>query len=351
MSRPISSSRGFVAAWLAAVAVAVASPSFASPSHVQVIEKVRPTAGRASEILVAGSLHEAKAVGLRSVEVEHVEEIGWDFVYVTLDVIAASGDHDFAFPVDLPPLAEGQPSLTLLTRLAGETSSVEVGGLYFYVHPPLAVDLLSAPVGSEGFYRLRVRSGGIRQGYFWGLPLQVVGNTIRVGVSWYCQIVCEPAPPEWELVSATTIGPLTPGIYNVELVNEDAYLPEARIAYRGQVEVPAVPDDRILLRQGRFEVEMELHPPHQEIPRLVMPPTEDSALFYFFSQDNWEAMVKVLDGCALNGKYWVFGAASTDVGYTLTVKDLSGNGAIREYRHEAGSPAPALTDIDAFDCD
>ena len=56
---------------------------------------------------------------------------------------------------------------------------------------------------------------------------------------------------------------------------------------------------------------------------------------------------KVLDGCALNGHVWVFGATTTDLGYTIQVTDTA-TGAVREYRNEPGKPAAAITDSTAF---
>lgn len=44
-------------------------------------------------------------------------------------------------------------------------------------------------------------------------------------------------------------------------------------------------------------------------------------VFWFFSADNPEMLVKVLDGCASNGYYWVFSSAGTNVGFTLRVRD------------------------------
>ena len=83
--------------------------------------------------------------------------------------------------------------------------------------------------------------------------------------------------------------------------------------------------------------------------RSVEPPSADSALFYFFSPDNWELMVKVLDGCAINGRFWVYSAASTDVGFTVLVKDLE-RGLDFGFSNEIGTPAGAINDIDAFPC-
>ena len=75
--------------------------------------------------------------------------------------------------------------------------------------------------------------------------------------------------------------------------------------------------------------------------------TADSGLFWFFSDNNWEMLVKVLDGCAINGHYWVFSAATTNVGYTLRVIDTD-NGAVQEYVNPLGVAADAVTDTGAF---
>jgi hypothetical protein len=75
--------------------------------------------------------------------------------------------------------------------------------------------------------------------------------------------------------------------------------------------------------------------------------TSESGIFWFFDSDNWEVMVKVLDGCSLNDSFWVFAAASTNADYRVTVTDQV-TGRIRQYQHEPGSPAPAVTDTAAF---
>ncbi len=75
--------------------------------------------------------------------------------------------------------------------------------------------------------------------------------------------------------------------------------------------------------------------------------TNDSGLFTFFSRENWEVLIKVLDGCALNGHVWVYGASTTDLGYSIRVADTV-TGTVKEYRNEPGLPAPAITDATAF---
>ncbi len=75
--------------------------------------------------------------------------------------------------------------------------------------------------------------------------------------------------------------------------------------------------------------------------------TEDSAVFYFFNPQNWEVLVKVLDGCAFNDRMWVFAAATTDLEYALTVTDTE-TGAVKRYTNPLGTPSPAVTDTGAF---
>lgn len=75
--------------------------------------------------------------------------------------------------------------------------------------------------------------------------------------------------------------------------------------------------------------------------------SDDSGLFWFFSPNNWEVLIKVLDACAINERFWVFAAATTNVEYTLTVTDTA-TGEIREYTNPLGQQADALTDTDAF---
>ncbi|HEX4953870.1 MAG TPA: LamG domain-containing protein [Thermoanaerobaculia bacterium] len=75
-------------------------------------------------------------------------------------------------------------------------------------------------------------------------------------------------------------------------------------------------------------------------------PNEGSGLFWFFSAINWEVMVKAVNGCGLNNRYWLFSAATTNVFYRLEVTDV--HGAQKIYFNYPGPPAPAVTDTNAF---
>jgi ELWxxDGT repeat protein len=79
---------------------------------------------------------------------------------------------------------------------------------------------------------------------------------------------------------------------------------------------------------------------------MAVPLTADTGSFWFFSQANVELVVKLLDGRALNGKFWVFFGALSDVAYTVTVQDTL-TGRVRTYTNPAGRFA-SVADTMAF---
>ncbi|MEL7061062.1 MAG: hypothetical protein AAGN46_13655 [Acidobacteriota bacterium] len=106
--------------------------------------------------------------------------------------------------------------------------------------------------------------------------------------------------------------------------------------------------DVLELRNNRFEVSVDwLDFAGEDGGGRIVTQSSDSGLFYFFDEDNWELLVKVLDGCGLNQHYWVFSAATTDVEFTLTVTDTLRN-VTRVYENPLGVSAPAITDTAAF---
>jgi hypothetical protein len=72
-------------------------------------------------------------------------------------------------------------------------------------------------------------------------------------------------------------------------------------------------------------------------------------IFWFVSADNPEMLVKVLNGCTINGNYWVFTAAGTNLGLSITVTDTQ-NGRQKIYENQDGVPAIPIQDTQAFSC-
>lgn len=75
--------------------------------------------------------------------------------------------------------------------------------------------------------------------------------------------------------------------------------------------------------------------------------TPDSGLLWFFAPTNWEMLVKIINGCGLNDRYWVFMAATTNVEFTLRVTDTD-TGAVQQYFNPLNRLAPPLADTSAF---
>ncbi len=108
--------------------------------------------------------------------------------------------------------------------------------------------------------------------------------------------------------------------------------------------------DTRCLRESRFSVAVKWWTADGEARKagkVVHEGTDDSGLFWFFSEANWELLLKVLDGCSLNGHVWVFGASATTLGYSIRVTDTV-TGAMKEYRNEPGKRSSAITDVAAF---
>jgi hypothetical protein len=84
----------------------------------------------------------------------------------------------------------------------------------------------------------------------------------------------------------------------------------------------------------------------QEIP-LAQLGVIHGGLFWFFGADNPEMVVKMVDGCSVNGFFWVFISAGTNVGYTVTVKDTV-FGSIKTYTNNDLTPAAPVQDTAAI---
>ncbi len=146
-----------------------------------------------------------------------------------------------------------------------------------------------------------------------------------------------------------------PGFYTVTLRPSDGEVEStASLVFLVEAAEPAgtcVADEETrCLGDSRFLVEVEWWTGDgaSGTARVVREGTNDSGLFHFFEPgDNWEVLVKVLDGCPVNGHVWVFGASTTDLGYTMRVTDTVTT-EVREYGNEPGTPASAIADAMAF---
>jgi hypothetical protein len=72
--------------------------------------------------------------------------------------------------------------------------------------------------------------------------------------------------------------------------------------------------------------------------------TNHGGLFWFFSPDNPEVLVKILNGCAVNDHYWAYITAGTNVAFTVTVEDTSRANVSKTYTNRDLTPALPIQD-------
>jgi hypothetical protein len=107
---------------------------------------------------------------------------------------------------------------------------------------------------------------------------------------------------------------------------------------------------------GRFMIQVSYHTSQggglsgsgNAIPLSSLGVTE-GGLFWFFGASNPEMLIKIIDGCGLNSHFWVFYAATTNVGFTVTVTDsVTGHHAV--YSNPDKNAAPPKQDTSALAC-
>lgn len=83
------------------------------------------------------------------------------------------------------------------------------------------------------------------------------------------------------------------------------------------------------------------------MPMKVSQMTTDTGYLYFTNQANVEAVVKVVNGCSTNSRYWVFAAGLTNLEVTLSVTDTQTD-TTQVYVNPAGTAFAPVQDTSAF---
>jgi hypothetical protein len=111
-----------------------------------------------------------------------------------------------------------------------------------------------------------------------------------------------------------------------------------------------LPDATTLCLNGsRFQVRVTFNAPSLGITNgsaQAVPLTADTGYMWFFSANNVELVIKVVDGRAFNQFFWVFYGALSNVEYTITVTD-SETGTVKTY-HNTPETLASVADVAAF---
>jgi hypothetical protein len=151
--------------------------------------------------------------------------------------------------------------------------------------------------------------------------------------------------------AVTGLAPATGYGFRVRAENaagDSAYTAEADAA-TDTTPGTCVADANTLCLGGRFKVTVSwvtssMNGVGTSVPLAANP---SSGLFYFFSSDNIEMLIKVINGCALSNTYWVFFAATTNVQFTVTVIDVT-TGKTKVYFNPLNQAAAPVQDTNAF---
>jgi len=102
------------------------------------------------------------------------------------------------------------------------------------------------------------------------------------------------------------------------------------------------------LNDNRFKVEATFETRSGQTGQAkVVKLTEDTGYLWFFDSSNVEAVVKVLDACPINDRFWVFAGGLTDVRVDLRVTDTKEE-LLRTYANPLGVPFAPVQDTSAF---
>jgi hypothetical protein len=99
---------------------------------------------------------------------------------------------------------------------------------------------------------------------------------------------------------------------------------------------------------GRFAVTVTWRQPNGANGQgHAIPLTSDTGYFWFFSAANVEAVVKVLNACGVNQRFWVFAGGLTNVRAEITVADTK-TGASKTYTNPQSTAFQPIQDTGAF---
>jgi len=105
--------------------------------------------------------------------------------------------------------------------------------------------------------------------------------------------------------------------------------------------------DTVCLNRERFRVEIAPASVEGADAGAAVPLTNDTAYLWFFDAETIEVVVKVLDGCAVNQRFWVFAGGLTDAHFTMKVIDTE-TGVAATYHNPPGSAFQTVQDTDTF---
>lgn len=105
--------------------------------------------------------------------------------------------------------------------------------------------------------------------------------------------------------------------------------------------------DTLVCVNERFAVQVDWDDSSQSGSAEGVAFDSDSGFFFFHDENQADLVVRVINGCSFDERFWVFASSLTDVGYALTVTDTA-TGDSQTYDSSIGDPVPTIQDTSAF---
>ena len=151
--------------------------------------------------------------------------------------------------------------------------------------------------------------------------------------------------------SVTGLNPSTTYTFRVRARNasgNSGYSNEASATTFGGPSVCTANSTTLCLNNDRFKVQATFETAQPQSGQAqVVELTTDTGYLWFFSSTNVEAVIKVINACSFNNRYWVFAGGLTDVRVVLTVTDTQ-TGAVKTYTNPLGTKFAPIQDTSAF---
>jgi hypothetical protein len=157
-----------------------------------------------------------------------------------------------------------------------------------------------------------------------------------------------------DYAASTTVGALPAGTWRVTVFQDgtSVLLDQKTVEVRQEPVCEAT--ETSLCLDGHFEVTGEWTDFQNRHGVAHAVPDDFQGLgnygvLWFFSEDNPEMVVKVLNACSFNSRYWVFLSPASTVEYHITVRDVR-TGQQKTYSNASGHVPSLTADTAAFPC-